>query len=156
GRFALFVFAVMTSGGAAIAKEPATQPTTVPAARLVTLHMLNAKPQQVAAALAKQAGVEVRLTETNHPPISVDIERQPFWLALRQICGQLGVAPTTSTITDLILLEPTEDWFKRPAHASGPALFTADQLHHTRTIHASGANRSDVFDFNFSACVDPS
>jgi len=120
------------------------------------LHLRSAKPRDIIAALGKQAGVELRLAEANHPPINIDIDRQPFWIALRQVCTQLGVAPTTTNIPDLIMLEPTDDWFKRPAHVSGPALFTADQLHHTRTIHASGTDRSDLFEFNFSACIDPS
>src|SRR4051812_41538551 len=92
---------VIAAGRAATSS--ATRPATLPAPTLITLHMHNAKPKAIAAELGKQAGVEMRVADPNHPPVDVDIERQPFWLALRQICSLLGAGPTTTGVPDVIL-----------------------------------------------------
>src|SRR5215211_1041548 len=64
----------------------------------ITLHLKDAVPQAVVAELSKQAGVSIRLPvwggdETRNKPLAIDVENQPFWTALSEVCAKLRVQP---------------------------------------------------------------
>ncbi len=64
---------------------------------LVTMHLKEASAQAVLDALSKQSGVPLRLLFTDDavpaPKYTINIENQPFWTALMEVCRQLQLAP---------------------------------------------------------------
>src|SRR6185503_8832094 len=68
-------------------------------ASLITLHMKNAKPAEVFAEISRQASAELRASPVNlwesksWPAMDIDIDRQPFWQAIGEVCNKFGVAP---------------------------------------------------------------
>ena len=61
---------------------------------LISLHFKNAPAMTVFRALAQQAKMEIKATFIDPAkdlrPVSIDIDEQPFWLAVRQVCAQSG------------------------------------------------------------------
>src|SRR5262249_34329774 len=93
--------------------------------------------------------------EPDEIPISIEANRQLFWMVMRDIAAQTKSSPGASGTISSIILSSDENWAKYPAVASGPAVFTADQIHHDQTIHASGENPSSQFYLGFTAYLDP-
>ena len=62
---------------------------------LVTLHFKEAPLQTVLAELSRQAGIELRLWSGNSaetwPAVTIDLDRQPFWEAMRTLTRQLNL-----------------------------------------------------------------
>lgn len=65
----------------------------------ITLHFKNAAPEVVFAEVARQAGVTIDTSalgaQGNIPsvPISIDVERQPFWQVFRTLGSRLNIDP---------------------------------------------------------------
>ncbi len=142
---------VLAACGAAFGAVPAT----LPAPTLVSLRANDTPLASVAADLGKQAGLSIRVIDANVPPVTLRVEREPFWAAMRELCGKASCNPSTSNAPDLILLEPGDTFAKFPFVLSGPMLLQAEEMHRTQTVHATGANPSSTFDISFTAYIDP-
>ena len=65
----------------------------------VTLHFKDAHPRDVVAELARQARTELPVWPEGSweavgrkwPKVTIDLDRQPFWAALRQVCDKAGL-----------------------------------------------------------------
>lgn len=117
---------------------------------LVTMHLKNASVQTVVAELTKQAqqaGVALRVVIPDNDQdskITVDLEKQPLWAAIRNIAPKIGVLTPAFTSSpeaqsDAINLEPTGamDSMTGSAFQSGPCLFIATGIEHGKTITIS-------------------
>lgn len=106
-------------------------------APLMTLQFKETPLEEVAAELSRQSGIPiifraVDIARGNFPVISVDVQQQPFWTALRAVMAacKLRFAYYASTNSRFIMLFPdteglaAEQW-QEPSGASGHSLFTA-------------------------------
>ena len=119
----------------------------------VTIHMKDATPQQVFAELSRQANTELRVSPAglwesrSWPRISVDIERQPFWLAMKEICGKVGVAPQNNGVErEMVLMDKQQagrSWGDAPVSAHGPFLVmaTAVNMYASRDFNQPAVTR---------------
>jgi hypothetical protein len=117
-----------------IEENDATGPT------FVTLHLKDATAAEAFDELARQAGAKLAtqppglLQRDDLPRVTLDAERQPFWMVMRQLCGTCKVRPERSGEKKLALAADDGSWAKRPFVTSGPFLVTANELYVTRGI----------------------
>jgi hypothetical protein len=117
-----------------IEENDATGPT------FVTLHLKDAAPAEAFDELARQAGAKLAteppglLQRDDLPRVTLDAERQPFWIVMRQLCGTCRVRPERSGEKKLALAADDGSWARRPFVTSGPFLVTANELYVTRGI----------------------
>ena len=63
----------------------------------VTLHLAKATPRKAFEALAAQAGTVLKAfpdemwEQFGQPTVHLDVDRQPFWVAMRDLCRQTGI-----------------------------------------------------------------
>src|SRR4051794_29217621 len=94
-RLGLLVLVARSAGATGPATAPASEPATI------TLHLANADPQAVVQALARQVSAPIPvvppdLFEKNAlPTVTIDVERQGFWAALREVGRKTGLEPFT-------------------------------------------------------------
>jgi hypothetical protein len=115
-----------------------TQPT------MVSLKLENASPKTAFDELAGKSGQSAFLTlppnmwEKNPgSAITVDIDNQPFWLAMKDVCGKTGISLKYATDTAtprIILSRDNQDWTTYPTTASGPFLVSLIGLHRSTTV----------------------
>jgi hypothetical protein len=138
-------------------------------ATYVTLHLKEAAPADAVAALAKAARGPLRTYPDNlfehgqWPRVTLDLERAPFWDALRQLCDRLGLAP--NGWNDGLRLMPNsgegDGQFDGPSSADGPFLVVANEVHHNRSVRlapgGAAVARADEDDFGvqLSAFAEP-
>jgi hypothetical protein len=113
----------------------------------ITIHLKKASPKQVFAELARQANSEMRPNPPNlwdaksWPAVDIDIERQPFWVAMREICGKIGVSPQNNGMDrNMVIMDRNAAgrmWGEAPVVVSGPFLVVATYI-----------NRSNYVDLN--------
>lgn len=132
---------------------PVASDFSLPAPTLVTLHLKDASAQEAFDALAEQAQIEILdpqkiLQKNNLPRITIDLDDQPFFIALRQLCVQFNVWPTQTRQNNIAIAvannqdddfegEPMLSGMAGPSVASGPFLFIIDQLVRTNTVDPS-------------------
>ncbi len=119
---------------------------------IVTIRMKGAHPKEVFAELARQAGAQLRPNPTNlwesreWPKVDLDIDQQPFWQAMREICSKVGVSPQTSgRERDMVIMDRNASgrpFGEAPAVVAGPFLIVANYI-----------NRSHYVDLNQPANV---
>lgn len=113
-------------------------------ASLLSLHLKNASPQQVFAELARQSGVFLRTDPPNlweaRPAtgIDLDIDRQPFWAALRQINGKLNFGLIGSE-QELLIADTSRNGLLPPLNTarlaiSGPFLILGTFVNTNRSV----------------------
>lgn len=134
----------------------------------VTLHLKDAAPADAVAALAKAARGPLRTYPDNlfdhgqWPRVTLELDRVPFWDALRQLCDRLGLAP--NGWNDGVRLMPNggdgEGQFDGPSSTDGPFLIVANEVHHNRSVRlAAGAAAAraeeDDFGVQFAAFAEP-
>jgi hypothetical protein len=85
--------------------SPSTTPTaleTLAPATLVTLSVQQARPEDVLAELARQCGYEMRpqnefqWQRANLPDVTLALDHQPFWTALREVCRSAHIGLVVS------------------------------------------------------------
>lgn len=113
----------------------------------ITIHLKKASPKQIFAELARQANAEMRPNPPNlwdaksWPLVDIDIERQPFWVAMREICGKIGVSPQSNGMDrSMVIMDRNAAgrmWGEAPVVVSGPFLVVATYI-----------NRSNYVDLN--------
>jgi len=114
-----------------------TQPTRV------TINFENAPPKTVFDSIASQANLEFltlppKMWDSNAgSPISVSVNDQPFWVAMKEACAKAGVSLKYATDTAtprIILTRDNQDWTTYPTVTSGPFLVSLIGLHRASTV----------------------
>lgn len=117
-----------------IARNDATGPT------FVTLRLKEATAAEAFDDLARQAGAKVEtqppalFQRQDLPRVTIDVERQPFWEVMRQVCAACRLRPERSGGGKLVLTADDGSWARRPFVTSGPFLVTANELYVTRGV----------------------
>ncbi|MEZ0266676.1 MAG: hypothetical protein ACAI43_18255 [Phycisphaerae bacterium] len=110
---------------------------------LVTLKLENAPPQKVFEEIAKQGKTEFSVSpaktfwNTTTAPLSVAIDNQPFWLAMKDACGKAEVSLKYATDTAeprVILARDKQNWTQLPSVTSGPFLVSLRGLQRSSTV----------------------
>src|SRR5687768_1785535 len=136
--------------------------TTRTGPTLITLHVKDATIQSVLDELSKQAKVEITLWPPNMPQqfqgkVTLDADRQPFWMVVRQLCEQTGLGLERSGQRHRItLVQRSEPWSKRPYSAHGVFLVVANSLQRNHNVDfATPDNVSTNFSMHLYCLVDP-
>jgi HEAT repeats len=127
-------------------------------ASMVTLKLAGAPASRAFEELFRQAQATVQtepadlLSGKNAAPVSLDVERRPFWDVMRSLCAQTGLEPTTlnrhGRDVGLALVAPGSTlgskkgaagerraWDDRPTVLAGPLLIRADRLMLVSNVH---------------------
>jgi hypothetical protein len=138
----------VSTGFAQPATKPATtKPATMPAADFppVTLRAAAIAPEAALAKIADQTGAILvtdsgTLFNDGQSPAAmlVDVQNQPFWVAMDGICrgARVGVRGLGSGDEQIAIFQSNENkplWGDRPSYPCGPALFIPEAV--TRTDH---------------------
>lgn len=130
----------------------------------ITMHLKDAAPHEVLAELERQARAGIRtypdnlFEHGNWPKVSIDLDRVPFWDAVRQIAQQLGLT-----------LNPWNEGMRLmrgggggggqmdgPSVTEGPFLIIANSISRNQTVQlGQGADVQDDFGVRLSALVEP-
>ena len=104
----------------------------------ITMRLRDATPQQIFAELSRQANTDLRVAPPGlweakaWPRLNIDIERQPFWLAMKEICGKLQVAPQNNGVErDMVIMERNaalRHWGEAPTFVHGPFMVMATAI----------------------------
>jgi hypothetical protein len=132
--------------------QPATKPATKPATTQasadfppITLRDVAIAPEAALAKIADQTGAILvtdsgTLFNDGQSPAAmlVDVRRQPFWIAMDQVCraAHVGVRGLGSGDEQIAIFQSNENkplWGDRPSYSCGPALFIPEAV--TRTDH---------------------
>jgi len=111
---------------------------------IITIHMKGVHPKVAFAELARQASTDLRPSPTDlwtgreWPAIDVDIDHQPFWIAMKDLCAKVGVTPQNSARErDMVLTDrniATRVWGQAPSCVSGPFLVVANYIHRSHYV----------------------
>jgi hypothetical protein len=117
-------------------------------ASLITLQMKGAAPREIFAEISRQASAELRPTPVNlweskpWPKLDLDIERQPFWNVLHEVCGKLGVAPQNNMAMEMVIGDRTAGprlWGEAPSAVSGPFLVVCSSINRSHSVDLNQA-----------------
>jgi hypothetical protein len=134
---------------------------------LITLHVKEANPREVFAEIAKQAHTDLPIwpeqlwTDNrfgNIPKITLDIDQQPFWLALAQACqsASVHVQNMGNNQTMTIMQGSNNDMLVGPRCMSGLFIIVADSAARNHAISfARGQSATNIDDIEFHLYVDP-
>src|SRR5437016_9805605 len=113
---------------------------------IVTLKFTNAHPKKVIEELARQGFASFRVepqnlwTSREWPPVSFDIDKQPFWQAMRTVCTKVGLRPQSSHGADgpgrrwILVAAGGANSFDGPVSYSGPFMVVANSITQTNTV----------------------
>lgn len=129
----------------------------------VTLHLKNVEPSLAVAELSRQAFAPLPVFPDNLldqgglPKVSIDLDREPFWVAMQQFSQQTGLE--LQQYNETVRLMRGAMRAAGPTYISGPFLIVANQISRTQTIQlgAGGgpiAMQSD-FTLNLFAFSEP-
>ncbi len=130
---------------------------------LVTLHLKDAPSQIAITELARQAKIPIALwpgsMNNRADKVTIDVERQPFWLVLLQICDQTQLSIETNYRRGQITL------MQRGAKAGssgaprimdGPFLVTLNSAHRSHQLdYARPDEVQNTFNLQLAVYVDP-
>ena len=131
---------------------------------VVTLKMPSAKPEAVFAELGRQAKCDFPVYPANlwqqarfSQPISVDLERVPFWTAFREACTKSGVFPQQyGSDRRMSLTQGSIAYWNGPSVISGPFLVVANRIYRSDSIDlANPAAVQRDFQVTFTTFVEP-
>ncbi|MFI5381518.1 MAG: hypothetical protein ACHRHE_19650 [Tepidisphaerales bacterium] len=114
-----------------IADRAATGPT------LITLHLKGALPRQAFDEFFQQAGATLRVVPDNlwdsrpFSPADVDIEAQPYWVALPELCKTYDVQVQNAGDRDVSVVDKTSQYRlfgKAPRVVHGPFMVIAQSV----------------------------
>ena len=111
-------------------------------ASLITLHVAGAAPDSVLAELSRQAMTPIPTQPENLfrqgnvlSKVTLDVDRQPFWVAFRQFCQQTGVrANSMGNDRKFVLMQGGDDSILGPAVYTGPFMVVANSVTRTSSI----------------------
>ena len=139
--FALGLLAMAGLRAGVASAGPATQPATKPA--VVTLHVRDGAVRKVVEELSRQAGAVLPLTppdlfdQTPLPPVTLDVERQPFWTALEELSRKTGLEPMASPddpYPRLVLGLNGGGFWQEPHVVSGPLVVFANEVERNHSV----------------------
>ena len=99
------------------------------AATPITVHLTDASPQAVLDAIAKQAHVQFSAAAIDlaGPAISIDVEKKPFWLAMKELCGKASLNVRRShDSTRMVIVREIGSPMAGPSVISGPFVVSVD------------------------------
>ena len=115
-----------------IADERALAPS------LITLHVARASPRQVFDEIARQCGAAIHSTpprlwdEAGWPALTLDIDRQPFWVVMRDVGERLDVHCLPDDSHGVRVMRGA--WTPDGITTSGPFLVAADVINTRRRL----------------------
>ncbi len=109
---------------------------------LITLHLKDATPQNIVKEFARVSGVAVRMYYgglERAKTLSIDLENQPFWSAMRELCTLLGATPQPFSGDSTIVLQPgAAGWAGGAMLTLSPLVsLRLSQISHTHTFKLS-------------------
>ncbi len=156
GAAALWIGRALTQGSASLPPLPVE---TAPGPSLVSLHLNNTPLRQAMEELAKQAGVEIAISrdfdhldqeekqEQEKKMITLDLDRQPFWEAVRQLCAQCDWKPEEFDCEGRCLtLAPEDRWLTR-APGGGGWVKRPVKMESQFMVMATGVKREQTLQF---------
>jgi len=117
-------------------------------ASLITIHMKKASPKEVFAEISRQASAELRPNPINlwesktWPTADIDIDRQPFWLAIQDVCTRFGVVPQNNMAMEMVIGDRTAGpklWGEAPYVVSGPFLVVCGYINRSHSVDLNQA-----------------
>jgi len=154
--------------GPAAAEPPTTRPATTQPARadeaftptLVTLHVKNAAPQAVILNLATQTGVKINTStgiwQNANGSVTLDVDRQPFWSVVLQVCKQAGLTVSGSWDSDIILNNAQDNEMDRPYKVEKQFVVIAKDAIRTHAVdYGAPADVQTSFNIHFDFLADP-
>jgi hypothetical protein len=109
----------------------------------ITVQLQNVPPKAVFDEIARQTGQPFLTQPANlwerspGAPIGVDVKDQPFWVAMKDVCGKAGISlkyPTDTAEPRVILARDNQDWTTYPTVTSGPFMVSLIGLHRASTV----------------------
>jgi hypothetical protein len=130
---------------------------------LITLHLKNADISEVLAAVSQQAKVRVDFRNgfvpSDLPPVTLDVERQPFWLVLKEICRQTKVGPTANadaSDSEILAVQVGSNFAELPAVTSGCIHIAAVGASRSHSMtYGQQQNATTNFSLQLAVFVDP-
>jgi hypothetical protein len=94
-RVALLIGLAISAASRETRAADPVAPVSLPVTK-ITLHLHQATPVDVFAAMARQSGVTLEtvpadLWKDHNEPVDVDVDDQPYWLAMKQVCAKTGL-----------------------------------------------------------------
>jgi hypothetical protein len=127
---------------------------------IVTLHLKDAKPQDVFAALGKQAHCEFPTwprnlfqQNVNNTLVTLDYDHVDFWTVFKDACQKSGVFPQQiGNERGMSLQQGSSSYWNGPSVTSGPFLIVANRIYRSNSIDL--ANPGNVqHDFQLGLCA---
>lgn len=127
---------------------------------LVSLHLKNAPLDLALKELKKQTGFDIATdrqerfgAREKEKRITIDVDRQPYWEVVRQVCAQSGWSPMhyDREGTRLLLSRGGIDWSKRPVNLQGQFMVIVEGVRRHESLefdNPDGASR------DFAVSVD--
>lgn len=137
----LLALGLNSSAVSTAAEVPTSQPAGIAEAptTVITLRLDNATPKEAIAQFSKAAKTSFDTTSINWrvhegQSVTVDLEGQPYWDALAQICALSSVMPLSATKGKVKLLEDGVGWNLRPSVVHGPFRIDAADTSLVKTL----------------------
>ncbi|HEY7116108.1 MAG TPA: HEAT repeat domain-containing protein [Tepidisphaeraceae bacterium] len=132
---------------------------------VVTIHVKDARPQDVFEQLGKQARCEFPTYPGNlwqqqgvfPATVTMDLERVNFWTAFKEACQKSGVTPQQiGNGHRMSLCRGTAAYWNGPSVVTGPFMVVANRVYRSNSIDlASPANVQRDFSLGLSAFAEP-
>jgi len=125
----------------------------------ITLHVKDAKPEEVFAEISKQCHTSLTpypenlWSQGNFKPLTLDVDRKPFWEVMPSLCQHYGV-DFTQFQTGLRIMRTGMNRLQGITEVDGPFLVVANQITYTRT-RSLVAGRGENSSFSMSLFVYP-
>lgn len=141
---------------------PSLELAALMAPKRVSLDIRRKPIRQVLDEVSRQTGYKIECFVNNEQqPFDFQIDNQPFWPALDQICTQSGLMLQQGYGDDRLRLHPQEGHVPFICY-DGPVRLVANSIQHYRTIDFSflprtpqGTRRSDNLTLTFSLFLEP-
>jgi len=145
---------------ARIDKEIAEGPT------YITLHFKDAGPKEIFAELARQAHTEIkewpeglwngpRKMMGNVAKVSVDIDRQPFWAAVAEVCEKTGTHLQQISNDGVWSVMLGQSDMSGPRCQSGQFMFVAEGATRSREMRYAPVSERNSDSLSINIFVDP-
>jgi hypothetical protein len=157
------VAAVLMMGWSAQASRATEAEEAIPPT-LVTVQIKDGVAQEVFADLYKQAGLPLEAMPANlwedgemQKPVSLNVEKVPFWEAMRQASEKTGVCvqPAFDPAKPYVLARDAGGWSKKPAFVSGPFLVVANGISGNRNLDYGTPQAAASLGVSMTVYVEP-